>query len=94
MSVEFNLLPHGNPSFMLHFKPRFGDFSIKKSQSYAFDKAVNPTMVVFWRMIPQLKWGYDGGASEGKGVGKISLGVEDSIREEEWPNQYYLKWPN
>ncbi|KAK8675913.1 hypothetical protein V6N13_033972 [Hibiscus sabdariffa] len=28
--------------------------------------------------------GYKGGASEGKGVGKISLGVEDSIRDEEW----------
>ncbi|XP_050234351.1 uncharacterized protein LOC126682654 [Mercurialis annua] len=33
MSAEFNLLSRGNPSFMLHFKPRFGDFSIKKSQS-------------------------------------------------------------
>ncbi|KAL4273121.1 hypothetical protein GQ457_13G011400 [Hibiscus cannabinus] len=40
VSLEFNLLPHGNPSFMFHFKPRFGDFSIKKSQSSAFDKAV------------------------------------------------------
>ncbi|CAK7342360.1 unnamed protein product [Dovyalis caffra] len=37
MSAEFNLLNKGNnninPSFMLHFKPQFGDFSIKKSQS-------------------------------------------------------------
>lgn len=39
MSAEFNLLGKGNnnnnlnPSFMLHFKPQFGDFSIKKSQS-------------------------------------------------------------
>lgn len=37
MSAEFNLLSKGNsnlnPSFMLHFKPQFGDFSIKKSQS-------------------------------------------------------------
>ncbi|XP_044509807.1 uncharacterized protein LOC123228438 [Mangifera indica] len=33
MSAEFNLLGRGNPSFMLHFKPQFGDFSIKKSQS-------------------------------------------------------------
>ncbi|CAN8279827.1 unnamed protein product [Cochlearia groenlandica] len=33
MSAEFNLLGKGNPSFMLHFKPRFGDFSIKKSHS-------------------------------------------------------------
>ncbi|XP_038882551.1 uncharacterized protein LOC120073784 [Benincasa hispida] len=33
MSAEFNLLANGNPSFMLHFKPKLGDFSIKKSQS-------------------------------------------------------------
>ncbi|KAJ6743055.1 hypothetical protein OIU85_017073 [Salix viminalis] len=40
MSAEFNLLSKGinnnnnlNPSFMLHFKPQFGDFSVKKSQS-------------------------------------------------------------
>ncbi|KAF8050530.1 hypothetical protein N665_1945s0002 [Sinapis alba] len=36
MSAEFNLLGKGNnnsPMFMLHFKPRFGDFSIKKSHS-------------------------------------------------------------
>ncbi|CAK9319425.1 unnamed protein product [Citrullus colocynthis] len=33
MSAEFNLVASGNPSFMLHFKPKFGDFSIKKSQS-------------------------------------------------------------
>ncbi|KAE9613487.1 hypothetical protein Lal_00016056 [Lupinus albus] len=43
MSCEFNLLTRngiGNPSpiFMLHFKPRFGDFSFKKSQSSIFDK--------------------------------------------------------
>lgn len=42
MSAEFNLLGRGNPSFMLHFKPQFGDFSIKKSQSSAFDKVVKP----------------------------------------------------
>lgn len=43
MSAEFNLLGRGNPSFMLHFKPQFGDFSIKKSQSSAFDrKTVTP----------------------------------------------------
>ncbi|XP_004497951.1 uncharacterized protein [Cicer arietinum] len=44
MSCEFNLLnkatsaaggPH--PLFMLHFKPRFGDFSFKKTQSSVFD---------------------------------------------------------
>ncbi|KAK2651306.1 hypothetical protein Ddye_018795 [Dipteronia dyeriana] len=38
MSAEFNLLSRGNPTFMLHFKPRFGDFSVKKSQSSVFDK--------------------------------------------------------
>ncbi|XVE61247.1 hypothetical protein DITRI_Ditri06bG0024400 [Diplodiscus trichospermus] len=42
MSAEFNLLGRGNPSFMLHFKPQFGDFSIKKSQSSVFDKVVKP----------------------------------------------------
>ncbi|KAK9028980.1 hypothetical protein V6N11_026110 [Hibiscus sabdariffa] len=43
MSAEFNLLPHGNPTFMLHFKPRLGDFSIKKSQSPTVDKVVKPS---------------------------------------------------
>ncbi|GMJ02303.1 hypothetical protein like AT3G57990 [Hibiscus trionum] len=43
MSAEFNLLGRGNPTFMLHFKPQFGDFSIKKSQSSVFDKALKPT---------------------------------------------------
>ncbi|KAK4755243.1 hypothetical protein SAY87_009000 [Trapa incisa] len=33
MSAEFNLLNRGNPTFMLHFRPNFGDFSVKKSQS-------------------------------------------------------------
>lgn len=43
MSAEFNLLGSGkNPSFMLHFKPQFGDFSIKKSQSSVFQKIVGP----------------------------------------------------
>ena len=36
MSAEFNLIRHGNPSFMLHFKPQFWDFSIKKLQSSVF----------------------------------------------------------
>ena len=36
MSAEFNLIGRGNPSFMLHFKPQFWDFSIKKSQSSVF----------------------------------------------------------
>ncbi|KAI4300699.1 hypothetical protein L6164_034045 [Bauhinia variegata] len=42
MSAEFNLLGRGNgtPAFMLHFKPRFGDFTFKKLQSSIFDKKV------------------------------------------------------
>lgn len=39
MSAEFSLLRGGNPSFMLHFKPQFGDFAIKKVQSSVFNKA-------------------------------------------------------
>ncbi|GMN55900.1 hypothetical protein TIFTF001_025019 [Ficus carica] len=42
MSAEFNLLSRGNPRFMLHFKPQFGDFSIRKSQSSVFDNLVKP----------------------------------------------------
>ncbi|XP_022766790.1 uncharacterized protein LOC111311568 [Durio zibethinus] len=42
MSAEFNLLGRGNPSFRLHFKPQFGNFSIKKSESSVFDKVVKP----------------------------------------------------
>ncbi|XVE75710.1 hypothetical protein DITRI_Ditri12bG0114500 [Diplodiscus trichospermus] len=42
MSAEFNLLGRGSPNFMLHFKPQFGDFSIKKSQSSVFGKVVKP----------------------------------------------------
>lgn len=38
MNAEFNLLGRGNPAFMLHFKPQFGDFSIKKSQSSVLDQ--------------------------------------------------------
>ncbi|CAI8602200.1 unnamed protein product [Vicia faba] len=42
MSCEFNLLNRSKtggvqPLFMLHFKPRFGDFSFKKSQSSILD---------------------------------------------------------
>lgn len=38
MSAEFNFLAghsNPNPKFFLHFKPQFGDFSIKKSQESA-----------------------------------------------------------
>ncbi|KAF6151797.1 hypothetical protein GIB67_010371 [Kingdonia uniflora] len=31
ISVEFNFLGNGNPNFSLQFKPKIGDFSIKKS---------------------------------------------------------------
>lgn len=31
MSAEFNFLRNGNPSFFLQFKPKFGDFSIRRS---------------------------------------------------------------
>ncbi|KAF8102178.1 hypothetical protein N665_0201s0458 [Sinapis alba] len=42
MSAEFNLLGQRNPSFMIHFKPQFGDFSIKKSHSSSrFDAGLN-----------------------------------------------------
>ncbi|KAJ0246716.1 Uncharacterized protein HA466_0172160 [Hirschfeldia incana] len=45
MSAEFNLLGKRNPSFMIHFKPQFGDFSIKKSHSSSsssrFDSNLN-----------------------------------------------------
>ncbi|KAG5012596.1 hypothetical protein AAZX31_09G103600 [Glycine max] len=38
MSCEFNLPgTTGTPLFMLHFKPRFGDFTFKKTQSSIFD---------------------------------------------------------
>ncbi|CAI9097422.1 OLC1v1033848C1 [Oldenlandia corymbosa var. corymbosa] len=33
MSAEFNFVGNQNPSFFIHFKPKFGDFSIKKSHS-------------------------------------------------------------
>ncbi|KAL6534600.1 hypothetical protein OROGR_013275 [Orobanche gracilis] len=38
MSAEFNLLGNQNPSFFIHFKPNFGDFSLKKSHSSDFGK--------------------------------------------------------
>lgn len=38
MSCEFNLPSRtGSPLFMLHFKPRFGDFTFKKTQTSIFD---------------------------------------------------------
>ncbi|KAI3811687.1 hypothetical protein L1987_21415 [Smallanthus sonchifolius] len=41
MSAEFNLIGGSqNPSFFVHFKPQFGDFSVKKIQSSVFKKQV------------------------------------------------------
>ncbi|KAI5671564.1 hypothetical protein M9H77_11928 [Catharanthus roseus] len=33
MSAEFNFVGNQNPTFFIHFKPKFGDFSAKKSHS-------------------------------------------------------------
>lgn len=42
MSAEFNMIGGGqNPSFFVHFKPQFGDFTVKKVQSSVFKKQVN-----------------------------------------------------
>ncbi|CAH1418366.1 unnamed protein product [Lactuca virosa] len=42
MSAEFNLIGGSqNPSFFVHFKPQFGDFTIKKVQSSVFKKQIN-----------------------------------------------------
>lgn len=40
MSAEFNLTASRNPSFFIHFKPEFGDFTLKKSQSSEFVKGL------------------------------------------------------
>ncbi|KAG5555554.1 hypothetical protein RHGRI_006259 [Rhododendron griersonianum] len=43
MSAEFNLIGTQNPRFFIHFKPKLGDFSFKKSQSSDFVvKGVTP----------------------------------------------------
>ncbi|XP_024975422.1 uncharacterized protein LOC112513404 [Cynara cardunculus var. scolymus] len=42
MSAEFNLIGGAqNPSFFVHFKPQFGDFTVKKTQSSVFKKQMN-----------------------------------------------------
>lgn len=46
MRTEFNLLGHQNPSFMLHFKPQFGTFSIRKLQSFVFNKMATSQTVL------------------------------------------------
>ncbi|GFQ05439.1 hypothetical protein PHJA_002688000 [Phtheirospermum japonicum] len=39
MSAEFNLVGNNqNPRFLIHFKPEFGNFSLKKSRSSGFVK--------------------------------------------------------
>ncbi|KFK37083.1 hypothetical protein AALP_AA4G210600 [Arabis alpina] len=46
MTAEFNLLGNRNPSFMLHFKPRFGDFEVRKSHSSSdLVKSVNGSVI-------------------------------------------------
>ncbi|XP_073132500.1 uncharacterized protein [Henckelia pumila] len=40
MSAEFNLIGTRNPSFFIHFKPEFGDFTLKKSHSSEFVKGL------------------------------------------------------
>ncbi|CAM8973879.1 unnamed protein product [Rhodiola kirilowii] len=58
MSAEFNLVGHGgNPSFFLHFKPRFGDFGIRKKQSSVFvDKEEDNSIEVIEK--PKMGHGY------------------------------------
>lgn len=42
MSAEFSFVNGGqNPSFFVHFKPQFGDFTVKKTHSSAFKKQIN-----------------------------------------------------
>ncbi|KAE8704645.1 putative heat-shock protein [Hibiscus syriacus] len=80
MSAEFNLLGRGNPSFMLHFKPQFGDFSIKKSQSSVFDKVLKPKNgVVLDESIevvdsPVVNGGYAGFFAEKKQLSTLNSG--------------------
>ncbi|KAJ0715487.1 hypothetical protein HanPI659440_Chr13g0501711 [Helianthus annuus] len=42
MSAEFNMIGGcQNPSFFVHFKPKFGDFSVKKTHSSVFKKRIH-----------------------------------------------------
>ncbi|XP_039007804.1 uncharacterized protein LOC120135625, partial [Hibiscus syriacus] len=80
MSAEFNLLARGNPSFILHFKPQFGDFSIKKSQSSVFGKVLKPKNgVVLEESIevvdsPVVNGGYTGFFAEKKQLATLKSG--------------------
>ncbi|XP_050383264.1 uncharacterized protein LOC126800025 [Argentina anserina] len=70
MSAEFNLLGNNNPSFMLHFKPQFGDFSVKKSsQSSVLDKMLGSQNGVVSAEPPTIKV-VDAPAGEGLFSGK------------------------
>ncbi|XP_071689985.1 uncharacterized protein [Rutidosis leptorrhynchoides] len=45
MSAEFNLTGGSqNPTFFVHFKPQFGDFTVKKTQSSVFKKKINSSV--------------------------------------------------
>ncbi|XWS59241.1 hypothetical protein CRYUN_Cryun08bG0104500 [Craigia yunnanensis] len=82
MSAEFNLIGRGNHSFMLHVKPQFGDFSIKKSQSSVFDKVVNPRNVAVLDVdssievvdSPAVKGGYAGFFAQKRKLAALNLG--------------------
>ncbi|KAA8545194.1 hypothetical protein F0562_019917 [Nyssa sinensis] len=42
MNAEFNMIGNQNPTFLVHFKPQFGDFTIKKSKSSDLVKCIQP----------------------------------------------------
>lgn len=45
MSAEFNFVGNQNPTFFIHFKPKFGDFAIKKSlSSSVLSKKTDPKL--------------------------------------------------
>lgn len=45
MSAEFNFVGNQNPTFFLHFKPKFGDFAIKKwHSSSVLPKKIDPKL--------------------------------------------------
>ncbi|XP_073287325.1 uncharacterized protein [Primulina huaijiensis] len=72
MSAEFNLIGSRNPRFFIHFKPEFGDFTLKKSHSSEIVKGLGGEK-------------FDGGVGNGdgfvsngylKGTGFFSSSVE------------------
>lgn len=45
MSAEFNFVGNQNPTFFIHFKPKFGDFAIKKwHSSSVLSKKIDPKL--------------------------------------------------